>query len=136
MVTVPVSHWECFSHTFSLGVLQSHGQQVPKQRVPVRTRGFEWGGRENHCRVIATMATSTAVPGVPVNQQMGVTRDQPLGPPQVSGNIIAMPAAQQDETESVYVFGFPVDDHSIAPLVRNVSHTLRPKLADNESMYF
>jgi len=65
-------------------------------------------------------STSTAVPGVPVNQQMGVTRDQPLGPPQVSGNIIAMPAAQQDETESVYVFGFPVDDHSVAPLVRNV----------------
>jgi len=65
------------------------------------------------------------VPGVAVHQSNDATRDIPLGTPVVSGNIIAMPQRPpaEEESEQVYVFGFPVEhmeDDSVVPLMRNV----------------
>jgi len=71
------------------------------------------------------MMINRQVPGVAVHQSNDATRDIPLGTPVVSGNIIAMPQRPpaEEESEQVYVFGFPVEhmeDDSVVPLMRNV----------------
>lgn len=74
-------------------------------------------------RLLSSESMAGVIPGVQVPMHgggRGAEREQPLEH-QVTGNVIAMPAEHGgSDHEATYVFGFPVEDHSIAPLIRNV----------------